>query len=314
MIDRVDGTAAFDGANGYIFLFNPNYQKMDAEFKLDHSIGLTAGARYVLTEIHPQEGKTIGKPGSGFWSRGDKVVFPMEGARAVVLEVTPVDDVTEPTLFNAAGKARIDGSELKLLDVTGEVGTEIKLLVAIPKGKTVRSLTINGGKAKYKLDGNVLSTDVRFAGDRFGHSEPVGKYDRDFNADTFEGEFSIPERVFAQLKARKKAWPVPYTEDDLLATWVAPWRMLLFVNIADAKPEMKVTMKINGAPFELKQAFNGIYKRSGYRTFMGFYADVSALKPDTKYKVELQLPKLHPGQFHGLYFENIETEYTQEIR
>ena len=138
--------------------------------------------------------------------------------------------------------------------------------------------------------------------------------DRAFAADTFKGEFSIPERVFAQLKARKKAWPVPYTQDDLLATWVAPWRMLLFVNIADARPEMEVTMKIDGVPFELKQAFNGIYKRSGYRTFMGFYADVSALKPDTKYKVELQLPELQPGQFHGLYFENVETEYTQDIR
>ena len=80
------------------------------------------------------------------------------------------------------------------------------------------------------------------------------------------------------------------------------------------KPGMEVTMKIDGVPVELKPAFNGIYKRSGYRTFMGFYADVSALKPDTKYNVELSLPKLHPGQFHGLYFENIETEYTRDIR
>lgn len=314
MIDRIDGTAAFDGANGYIFLFNPNYQKMDAVFRLDHSIGLTVGARYKLTEMHPHEGKTVGKPCSGFWSRGDEVVFPMEGTRAVVLQVTPVDDVAVPMLCNVAGKAGIDGSEMKLLDVTGEVGTKTEVLVVIPEGKKIRSLTINGKQTGFKLNGNVLSADVGFAGDRFGHSEPVGTYDRDFTAGVFEGEFSIPERVFAQLAARKTAWPVPYTEDDLLATWVAPWRLLLFVNIADAKPEMQVTMKIDGEPFELKQAFNGIYKRSGDRTFIGFYADVSALRPDKKYKVRIQLPELAPGQFHGLYFENIESEYTRDIR
>jgi hypothetical protein len=314
MIDRIDGTAAFDGANGYIFLFNPNYQKMNAKFTLDHAIGLTEGEAYLLTEIHPQEGRTFGKPGSGFWARGDEVAFPMEGARAVVLKVTPVAEVTEPILFNAAGQAKMGDSKLRLLDVAGEVGTETELLVAIPEGKKVRSLTINGKKTEYQQSGNVLSADVRFSGDRFGHSEQVGEYDRDFNADVFKGEFSIPKRVFKQLNARKKAWPVPYTEDDLIAPWVAPWRLLLFVNIADAKPEMDVTMKIDGEPIEMRQAFNGIYKRSGDRTFMGFYADISHLQSDKKYRVEVDLPDLHPGQFHGLYFENIETEYTQDIR
>jgi hypothetical protein len=31
-------------------------------------------------------------------------------------------------------------------------------------------------------------------------------------------------------------------------------------------------------------------------------------------KVRIQLPELAPGQFHGLYFENIESEYTRDIR
>jgi hypothetical protein len=46
---------------------------------------------------------------------------------------------------------------------------------------------------------------------------------------------------------------------------------------------------------------------------MGFYVDLSHLKADTKYQVEVDLPELSPGQFHGLYFENIENEYTEKV-
>ena len=62
-------------------------------------------------------------------------------------------------------------------------------------------------------------------------------------------------------------------------------------------------MTINGDRVEIRKAYNGIY--GGDRTFMGFYADIPSLEPDTKYQVEVRLPGLEPGQFHGLYFENI---------
>ena len=53
--------------------------------------------------------------------------------------------------------------------------------------------------------------------------------------------------------------------------------------------------------------------RADARTFVGFYADVSLLSPDREYRVELELPPLRPGQFQGLFFENVETEYTDVI-
>ena len=40
MIGRCDGMAAIKGNCGFVFLFNPNYRKMTADFKLDKSIGL----------------------------------------------------------------------------------------------------------------------------------------------------------------------------------------------------------------------------------------------------------------------------------
>ena len=45
----------------------------------------------------------------------------------------------------------------------------------------------------------------------------------------------------------------------------------------------------------------------------GFYADVSTLQADHEYAVELRLPAMKPGQFQGLFFDNVETEYTEEI-
>jgi hypothetical protein len=48
-------------------------------------------------------------------------------------------------------------------------------------------------------------------------------------------------------------------------------------------------------------------------TFVGFYADVSLLDADRPYRFELELPALRPGQFLGLYFENVEPEYGPAI-
>ena len=52
----------------------------------------------------------------------------------------------------------------------------------------------------------------------------------------------------------------------------------------------------------------------GHNTFVGFYADVSHLKPGKRYQLEATLPAgLKPGQFQGIFFENVETEFTDRI-
>ena len=74
-------------------------------------------------------------------------------------------------------------------------------------------------------------------------------------------------------------------------------------------------MKINGQPVEVKRAYSDVFPLGRERTFTGFYADVSDLKPETRYEVEVTLPDgLQPGQFQGLFFENVEAEYTTNIR
>ena len=68
---------------------------------------------------------------------------------------------------------------------------------------------------------------------------------------------------------------------------------------------------IDGKPVEFRKAYTAV--RAVRSTFVGFYADVSLLEPDRTYRVELELPRTRPGQFRGLYFENIEPEYSSVI-
>jgi len=313
-VGKVDGTAAFKGDKGFVFLFNSNYGRLSGNFKLDSSIGLKAGSEFVVTEVYPREGRLIAKPGSGTWKLGDDFSLPMEGNSAVILSVEPADSLTQPALFNSMGKAVLAGGKLTLTGISAEIGTTSSLLVSIPRGKSVASATVNGKKVKFTQNGQMVTIEVKFASTQFSAFQQVGTYDPKFDGTTFKGEFTIPARVFDQLKARKQAWPVDYTADDLRAPWIGPDRLLLFVDIPELDPTAEVSMKINGQPYGLKQAYNSIYP-GGRQTYIGWYADVASLKPDTKYQVEVTLPDgLLPGQFQGVFFDNVETEYTQVVK
>ena len=143
----------------------------------------------------------------------------------------------------------------------------------------------------------------------FTHMQQVGAYDPAFTGGTFRANFNIPQRVFDQLRARQKAWPIPWAAEDLRTTWLAPERLLLFAQIAEPDEKMEVSLKIDGQPVAVTKAYSSI--RPDARSFVGFYADVSSLAPDQNYSVELTLPQLRAGQFQGLFFENVETEYPQ---
>lgn len=66
-IGKVDGTSAIVGDRGYVFLFNPNGRRLDAEFTLDESIGFAGRGSVQVKELYPAEGRLVGKPGVGFY-------------------------------------------------------------------------------------------------------------------------------------------------------------------------------------------------------------------------------------------------------
>ncbi|MDP6633778.1 MAG: hypothetical protein QGG42_02690 [Phycisphaerae bacterium] len=314
MVGRCDGTAAIKDGRGFVFLFNPNYRQLDAEFTLDESIGLAGaeGKQFVLRQLYPDLGK--GSLKAGPLQHGQKVRLAMNGASAIVLGLEPLaEKLAKPLLAGCPGQVALQGGKLELTKVAGEPGAKSNISVILPGKKKITSLSVNGRPVAFTQTGDVVTASVTFAGRRFAKCQQIGVYDANFKARTFKGSFSVPKRVMAQLAARKKAWPIPYNEAELAATWTAPHRLLMFVNIADPKDEMEVSMKIDGKPVQVKKAYSSVYRSNPKNTFLGFYADLSDLKPEKQYKVTVELPELQPGQFQGLFFDNIEPEHTTTI-
>src|SRR5581483_6912248 len=52
-LGKVTATAGFQNERGFVFLLNPNFRPLRAEFRLDASIGLADGQRYQLRQLYP---------------------------------------------------------------------------------------------------------------------------------------------------------------------------------------------------------------------------------------------------------------------
>ena len=203
-IGAVDGTSAIKGGAGWLFLFNPNAKRLPASFKLDDSIGLTEGATYVLREHYPQDGRNI-----GLWKRGETVSLTLDGTSATVLEILP--DSKTPLVLGATGEIRVANGALELTGVTGEAGTEQDIEVRLPAGAKITAVRLNGQAARFTAAGDTIKVPVRFEGEPFARSRQV-----------LDNRFTIPERIFRQLRERKQQWPIPWTAEDLRCTWLAP--------------------------------------------------------------------------------------------
>ncbi len=308
---KVDGTSAIVNNRGFAFLFNPNGRRLDADVPLDASIGIVnprAGEAFVLKELYPVEGRL-----HGLYAAGERVRLPMDGGSAAAFEVQgALPQPREPLLVNVTGHATLAGAELRLTNVRGEVGTSVDARVYLPASARVTATTVNGQPlAAARVDGNVVTIPLRFEGVPFRQYQPVVEYDAKATGGRIEGTFSIPQRIFAQLAARQQAWPIPWTAEDFRTTWLVPERLLLFVQIAEPDARWEARLRINGRTVELKKAYSAV--RVAPRTFVGFYADLTSLEPDKTHRFELELPQLRPGQLQGVYFENIEPEYTSSI-
>ncbi|HSL23946.1 MAG TPA: hypothetical protein VK886_20600 [Vicinamibacterales bacterium] len=311
-IGRIDGTAAVRGNHGYVFLFNPNGRRLQVRLALDDSLGLVGEGLYHVEERYPVEGRRIGKPAAGFWTHGETLQLLMDGHSAMVLEIQPAASVGEPMLFNVSGNVSIEDGIVSLTNVSGEPGSYAPFTVMVPTNLKVKGLRINGAEVPFTTPARgIVEGGVQFEGTRFTRAHQVGAYDPAFAGGAFKGSFTVPRRIFDQLAARQKAWPIPWTAEDLRTPWLAPHRLLLYVQVAEPDERWEAKLTIDGAPVPLTKAYSAV--RRVPRTFVGFYADVSSLAPDREHTLELHLPPLKPGQFQGVFFENVEPEYTTAI-
>ncbi len=311
-LGKIDGTAAIVRDRGFVFLFNPNGRRLEASFPLDDTIGLLPRGKYVLRELYPLAERLVGKPSAGVWSWGDTVSREMDGGSVVVLQIEPAEKSDSPVLYNSPGTARLDGRTLRLADLSGEAGTTEILQIAVPSKVAeilVGDQTVPAPPAKSGL----IELPVTFAGARFHHYQQIDTYRADFTGGSVAATFRVPQRIFDQLAARRKAWPISWTDEDRRSTWLVPERLLLFVQIAEPDDSWTATLKIDGQAIELQKAYASV--RANRRNFVGFYADVSQVAPDADHRLELEVPAgLKPGQYQGIFFENVETEYTGTIR
>jgi hypothetical protein len=313
MAGRVDGTSAIVEDRGLLFLFNPNPGPRQARFRLDATIGLVKGGKFMIKELTPEEGRFVGST-EGFWAYGDEAAWTLPGREAAVYEIFPAPEETvEPILFNVRGAAELVSTRLVLTDVTAEMGATRPVVVRVPEKSRVRALSVNGVAHPFKINEGVVAATVRFAGRAFAKSQGAGTVPEDFAGGVFKARVTVPARVFTRLAERKKAWPVSYSDDDLRAPWIGPWRLLLHIPIFEATDAMDVALKVNGMPVDVLKAYNSVYPHAPARTFLGHYADLSRIRPDTPVDIEVRLPALPPGRFQGLFFENVETEYTKRI-
>jgi hypothetical protein len=317
-LGRVDGTAAFQGGHGFIFLFNPNYRALPAKFALDKSIGLTNGGRFLLRQLYPdaEKGRLLAPPSGFSWKAGEEIELNLPGTSALALQVTPAPEhPDQPLLLGVTGHVTVIGGRLELSDVLGEAGSDQEIRVALPEGASVTSVTVNGNPMPLRQSNEIVSLKVHFGGAAFASRQQIGRYDPQFAGGTFQAKAVIPARVFQQLAARKRSWPVDYTDEERAAVWLNSDRLLLFLNVAepDDATMKDVTLTVDGKAVPVKPAYTAIVRNNPRNTFTGWYADLSNLQPDVEHTFAAQLPKLAPGQFQGLFFDTVEAEYTSEV-
>ena len=312
---HVDGTSAIVGDHGYIFLFNPNYNRMSATFVLNKTVGLSAVGKFALREIYPDHGRTIGKPGEGVWSSGDSVHLDLDGTSATVLEVVPKKVSSSPFIFNVAtagdpkARASLIGKTLAIRDVAGEVGTSVEIGVLMPSAAKIQSITVNGHEVRANQSGRYVGARVQFAGTRFGQAEQVLLSPS--SGGKLTGSFIVPQRILNQLAARKRAWPIPWTQQDYETTWLAPERLLLFVQFAEGKDDINVSASVDGEPLSIKAAYSST--RVHPASFVGFYADVSGISAEKPHDLSIKIPADAIDKLRGVFFDNVESSLTQEI-
>ena len=302
------------GDRGYIFLFNPNGRRIDAEFRWTPRSGSRVRGPVLLKELYPLENRLVGKPGSGLWSAGDRVSLSLDGGSALVLEVQPAPE-RRPRRCSSARRdrlrlqaARCRSTACRARPARRRNWWWCRRRAPGDRRSGQRSVPVVHA---YRGRGDRDSGDVRRHPVRPVPADRRRRSGRSPAGD-ISARFTVPQRVFDQLAARRKAWPIPWTAEDYRTTWLAPERLLLFVQIAEPDPAWEARLTIDGRTVELRKAYSAV--RTAPRTFVGFYADLSLRRADREHTLELELPRLRPGQLQGVFFENVETEYTEVIR
>ncbi len=148
----------------------------------------------------------------------------------------------------------------------------------------------------------------------FAHNAPVAGlgFNASFAGGVAAGTVRVPAAVLAQLAARAAAYPVPWTTDDAAIAWLNPARLLLSFDAARGAlaPGAAVSATLAGKPLPVLPVWSCRSVRAD-KCFQGWFADLSAagVAADTDYALEVRVPAVAPGEWLGVYYDNVDTIY-----
>jgi hypothetical protein len=174
----------------------------------------------------------------------------------------------------------------------------------------VSAVSINGLSRPFTQTGAYVEAQVRFNGECFGQAQEVALSPRQDG--DLQGSFEVPQRILNQLDARKRAWPIPWTKEDYESTWLAPERLLLFMQSADSNDSASLTATLDDKPLAFRPAYSS--GRVDAASFVGFYTDLSKIAPGVWHAIKLHISGVNPAQLQGIFFDNVEPQLTESIR
>jgi hypothetical protein len=210
----------------------------------------------------------------------------------------------------APPRAELRGAALSIAHVAGEPGKAENIGVLLPGDTQVTGLSVNGKPQQFLQNGKYIEALVQFEGERFGQAQDVAVTNAGDGA--MEGSFEVPQRIIQQLADRKRAWPIPWTADDYETTWLAPERLLLFVQSADGSDSTTITASLDDKPLTFHPAYSSTRVHSP--SFVGFYADLSTIAPGVRHQLKLHLASAEGSELQGVFFDNVEPELTESLK
>jgi len=128
------------GKSGYVCLINQNPFPRSASFKLDSSIGLSGGSRFLIKEIYPKE-CLIAEQDLPYSKRGSQIKMELPAHSVKYLKIIPVKGVTvaRPVVYGLPGRVqKIKGGYR--LHLKAPQGETMRLGVVLPQGKKLKSI------------------------------------------------------------------------------------------------------------------------------------------------------------------------------
>ena len=252
---------------------------------VDESIGLSSStSSWSVTRLFPGTNETY----FDTWNRDQNVTVNVTGSSALVLKLSK----TSNTFF-----------------VSGRRGETISLSSSGHDG------IVNGVRCEKDESSSNEKLYVRFKGDVSNRA--LGPLPDKHNTGnfTYETSFTITDTMKTQLSNRAKEYPIDWQPHEYNATWLVPTRLLAYVFIDHPQDTWTIDVKIDGNSVDMSRAYNsrGLVRS---RCFLGFYVDCTSLLDDESPVHNISvgpLPTLPSGAFQGVFWENIEYEYTSEV-